>query len=57
MGGGGLAGLLIWSQITGGGGGPTTGSATASIGLINEFLVASLFKGNSQRGDVLPYMA
>ena len=56
MGEGGLAGLLIWSQITGEGG-PTTGSATASIGLINEFLVASLFKGNSQRGDVLPYMA
>ena len=52
MGGGGLAGLLIWSQIMGGGGlGPTTGSATASIGLMNEFLVAS------HRGDVLPYMA
>ena len=35
--------------VGGGGLGPSTGSATASIGLINEFLVASLFKGNSQK--------
>ena len=55
--GGGVGRSLNLVSNYGGGGGPTTGSATASIGLINEFLVASLFKGNSQRGDVLPYMA
>ena len=36
-------------KIRAGGLGPSTGSATASIEFINEFLVASPFKGNSQR--------
>ena len=43
-------GLSSWSKNKGGGLGHSTGTATASIGLINEFLVASLFKGNYQRG-------
>ena len=34
--------------------GPSTGSATTSIGLINEFLFTSLFKGNSQKGGCTP---
>ena len=41
-------------KLRGGGLGPSTGSATASIGLINELLVDSLFKGNSQRGGCTP---
>ena len=50
---GGWDSLSIWSKNKGGGLGPSTGSATACIGLINEFLI------DSQRGpgDVLPYMA
>ena len=49
---GGWGSLSIWSKNKGGLG-PSTGSATACIGLINEFLI------DSQRGpgDVLPYMA
>ena len=54
-GGGGLGGLSIRSKIMEGGARPhSTGSATTSIGLINEFLVASLFKGNSQKGGMYP---
>ena len=53
--GGGLGGLSIRSKIMEGGARPhSTGSATTSIGLINEFLVASLFKGNSQKGGMYP---
>ena len=50
---GGEGGLSIWSKNKGGLG-PSTGSATASTGLINQFLVASPFKGNSQRGGCTP---
>ena len=55
MGGEGGVVFQFGLKIVGEGGlGPSTGPATASIGLINEFLVASPFKGNFQRGGCTP---